>query len=342
MTCAEIRDLFSARADAALTREEHDTLEGHLATCAECGRDWERFAATLGLLHAVQPARAPAGFVERVLAAAPRVPWYRRAARGLFVPWPVKMPLQAAAVVLVAGLAVMLFERSPDLQQAARAPEPGPLGNPTTEFLARPEAPSEHASMRAAPPATPPTPPPDVAARGSSPALDAAQARAAAPRANAESEFSLSGRPPIAAPPAEEPLHAKERQTADRRVVPSPTDSALEAMVPEPAMPPTGAHEIPRRSMSKLESVRVRRGPEVEVRLGVADRAAAQREIAALVGRLGGTVRPGATDSTLEITVPRDGYPGLSRELARLGTVRSLSEPAELPADVRLGVTLTD
>ena len=80
MTCQEIRELFSARVDDALSSEERATVDAHLATCAECAREWDRFAHTVGLLRAVAPARAPIGFVDRVLAARPQ-PWYRRLAR---------------------------------------------------------------------------------------------------------------------------------------------------------------------------------------------------------------------------------------------------------------------
>ena len=60
MTCAECREAFSARVDDALGADARATLEQHLAGCAECRREWQRFAATVDLLHAVQPERAPA------------------------------------------------------------------------------------------------------------------------------------------------------------------------------------------------------------------------------------------------------------------------------------------
>lgn len=122
MTCEEIRELFSARVDDALSPGERARLAVHLSACAECTREWERFAGTVGMVRAAAPARAPAGFVDRVLAARPR-PWYRRLARSLFTPWPVKLPLEAAAVVLVAGLAIMVFQRSPELPASIPAPD---------------------------------------------------------------------------------------------------------------------------------------------------------------------------------------------------------------------------
>src|SRR5207245_1192337 len=118
----ECREAFSARVDDALSADARAALEQHLAGCPECRREWQRFAATVDLLHVVPPERAPAGFVDRVLAAARPQPWYRRALRGLFVPWPIKLSLEAAALVLVAGLAVMIFQRSTELRQAAVSP----------------------------------------------------------------------------------------------------------------------------------------------------------------------------------------------------------------------------
>ena len=100
MTCEDVRDRFSAHADQALPPAEGTAVETHLETCGECRRDWQRFRATVSLLRAVEPARAPVGFVDRVLTAAGPAPWYRRALRGLFVPWPVKLPVQAAAIVI--------------------------------------------------------------------------------------------------------------------------------------------------------------------------------------------------------------------------------------------------
>jgi len=150
VTCQETRELFSARVDDALTPEEQAQLDAHLATCAECAVEWQRFEGTVGLLRATAPARAPVGFVDRVLAARP-LPWYRRLAQGVLVPWPVKLPLDAAAIVLIAGLAIMIFQHSPELQQAARAPEaPAPTAEP-----ARSQAPAPAEPPRGSAPATP-------------------------------------------------------------------------------------------------------------------------------------------------------------------------------------------
>jgi hypothetical protein len=154
MICHDARELFTARADDALSAAEQAELQAHLATCAECQREWARFEQTVALLRGIEPAHAPAGFVDRVVAARPR-PWYSRLARGLFLPWPVKLPLEAAAIVMVAGLAILIVQRSPELQQAAHfsdAPPPVALppepakqvpADSTTTSVTVPAPPSE-------------------------------------------------------------------------------------------------------------------------------------------------------------------------------------------------------
>ncbi len=124
MSCHDARELFSARADDALTAPERAALDAHLASCAECRRESERFRATIALLHAVEHPRAPVGFVDRVLGATSRVPRHRRVLRALFLPWRQKLPMEAAAVVLVGVMAVILFKATPELQQAARVEPP--------------------------------------------------------------------------------------------------------------------------------------------------------------------------------------------------------------------------
>ena len=211
MTCEEIREWFSARVDDALSADERARLDAHLGTCAECAAEWERFERTVGLLRAAAPVRAPAGFVDRVLAARPR-PWYRRLARHLLVPWPKKLPLEAAALVLVAGLAIVVFQRSPELQQAAppatRAPEPAPALTPHEREQTLADAPAPRKAE------SPSTDAPPRAAR----ARDAA-GTPASPRPAAESRAKRAEAP----------------ATGERREADSPRQDALE-MQPAPAL----------------------------------------------------------------------------------------------------------
>jgi Putative zinc-finger len=210
MSCEAIRELFSARIDAALSADERARLDAHLASCAECAREWVRFEGAVALLRAVEPAHAPAGFVDRVLAARPR-PWYWRLGRALLVPWPVKLPLEATAIVLVAGLALLVFQRSPELQRAAlTADRPAPTAD-------RAEAPSPSSGA-----------PPPPAERD--PAFQGVEPRAVAPApptpAPAVSEHApTTGVPPTSPSPSATALKKEEFALRDeaKRQAPSET-----------------------------------------------------------------------------------------------------------------------
>jgi hypothetical protein len=76
----------------------------------------------------------------------------------------------------------------------------------------------------------------------------------------------------------------------------------------------------------------------VEARLATPDRAAAEREIRAVVARLGGVVT--SAPESLEIVVPGSTWDELTRELGRLGTLRIERRQAELPSAVRVTIRL--
>ena len=119
MTCHDAREHFSALIDDALDASERAALGAHLATCADCRRELQRFRDTVSLMHGAAPVRAPAGFVDRVLESARPTPWPRRLLQGLFLPWPIKLPMEAAAIVLVAVGVALVYRGSPELRQAA-------------------------------------------------------------------------------------------------------------------------------------------------------------------------------------------------------------------------------
>jgi hypothetical protein len=167
MTCPDARELLSDLVDGALTPDEQGRIEAHLAGCADCRKEHERLRATVALLQRMDRPRAPVGFVDRVLSAAQPVPWYRRWLGRLFLPVSVKLPAEAAAVLLVAGLAVFVFQRTPELQTAARqAPAPHTEREQAPPVATAPAAPVVVAPRQPAtgppPPRVTPSPPPSA------------------------------------------------------------------------------------------------------------------------------------------------------------------------------------
>jgi Putative zinc-finger len=312
VTCEDVRELFSARVDDALTADERARLDAHVTSCPECAREWQRFERAVELLRAVEPARAPAGFVDRVLAARPR-PWYRRLARGLLVPWPVKVPLDAAAIVLVAGLAIVVFQRSPGLQQAARAPAPPAdrVEAPSSQPAAPPPATESLPTSERRPSATPtPTvaPPPATVAPPPAPTRQAPTRQKEAGSALGDEAKRQESAADARARGADVPRSSPRRDAEP--------DGDRAARVRQ-AAPPPGAS-------GRVQSLAAR-PIDVEARLVVTERTAAERAVGDLVARAGGHVVSRGDDgaaTVLGLAIPAERWDDLRHELTRVGILR--------------------
>ena len=305
MTCDEARARFSDVADARLAPAEQAAWDAHLATCADCRREWAGFQRTVGLLHGLPRHRAPAGFVERVMAARHPLPWPQRLARRLFVPVRMKLPLEAVALVLVAVGAVYLVQRTPEMQQAMRDT------TPTASYP--PPAP---AKPELAAPSPPPAPQPRPA-----PARPEPIVQPAAPKQD---------------------LQGARSKTASERTA-GTVQSRRDEAAPAPSAPAPEARAPGRGVAESMQKERVRTtaavAPAVMGRLAVENRDAAERALAVLIARLGATEvgRTAAEDRLLvELDVPRAQYAEFMRGLAGIGGWTPREERVGSGAEVRV------
>jgi len=125
VSCQDTRELFSAWVDGEATPAERARVEEHLRACADCRRELDHFRHTLALLRAVEPARAPAGFAGGVLARARPAPRPRLLER-VFLPLGAKLPLHAAAIVMVGVLVASVVRETPELSAVEPAPSAAP------------------------------------------------------------------------------------------------------------------------------------------------------------------------------------------------------------------------
>ena len=363
MTCHDAREHFSALVDDALSAGERATLEAHLATCADCRRELQRFRDTVALVRAVAPVRAPAGFVDRVLEAARPLPWHRRLARGLFLPWPVKLPMEAAAIVLVAVGVGLVYRGTPEIEQSARlepaapvetrAPASSPPQAPAPTARETDTGPEQHVANALKGKDQAPTPASkqeqEFSGRGAkapepAPAIDKKTAAAAspdrAPEAVAPSRDAEPGKlqdlrarqETKIAPKLDAPTALGERERA----------LARENVQSRPAPAPRADAQAPRAAPSVAASALA--PPDVSGRLAVSDRDLALRGVGELAARLGAVEhrRFDVSDGQiLELTVPREAYVEFVRELARLGRWQPSTEPAALPAQIRVFLRIT-
>lgn len=324
MTCHDAREALSAFLDDELGPEHRREVAAHLEGCAECRRELDGLRQTVALLRGVEPARAPVGFVDRVVTVARPRPWYRRLATAAFLPLSVKLPAEATAILMVALLAVYIFERTPTLQQAAR-PEAPPREGLLRE-MARSEPPARLADEMKRAPLAPrsaekpaavgrPEPPrPDVTAPRDfyapvppSAASDPAPSSAAPPKA--ESESRPASPPP---PEADNRQKAQEAVAGARRAAPS---------------------------VSKLAADLAPPSADVVARATLKDREAAERGLTDVVARVGGTEigrRRDGEAMIVEVVIPLAGYPDFVSGLASLGPWQIETKRADLPAQVRI------
>ncbi len=336
MTCEEARESLSAFLDEALTNEEQASLARHLQGCAECRRERDRLAATISLLHRVAPERAPAGFVDRVLEAARPKPWYARPPAWPARVAPLGLPLGAVAMLLVAGLGVYIFQRSPELQQAAR--QEAPLARP-------PETRRQEPPPAAAPP--PAAPPSRVMPRAPAPAVTGAKPAAPAVRSRGDEEARLAKKPESAegAMPGEQRPGASGRAVGSEGMLEERSDAqSRKTTAPSVASPrdkPTT--EAPRQALDARAAATA--GPaEIAGQLAVTERAAALAALADLAARIGASEIPKAAEadeSLVELSLPREAYGALVEGLGRIGRWTPERESTPLPARVRVRIRLS-
>lgn len=322
MNCHDARESLSAYLDEALDPDERRQVAAHLEGCAECRRELARLEQTVALLRRVEPARAPVGFVDRVTAAARPRPWYRRAAAAIFLPFSVKLPAEATALVMIALLAVYVFERTPALRESARQQPAGPEAkreepSGTRSYEISRSMGERRDAVRAQSGAQP---------APASPALDATTAPPSAP---SRPEPAPAAPPPAATAPAAPSSSAKGEGTAEGRLAENRQPPAEQGAEPARAAP----------AAPRLAAKRAAPSADVVAGIAVRDRDAAERDLAELIARVGGreTGRRREEEATLvEAVIPQARYAEFTQSLARLGAWRVDAERPDLPAQVHV------
>jgi tol-pal system protein YbgF len=270
MTCDEVRASFSDLYDGAMSSADLAHLRQHLQGCPACRAEWNTFQRAMQAVTDLGRAEPSPGFAARVRERLEAPPLWRRALRWLFLPLYVKVPLQTAALVLVAFAGLLLFQRSPELGRELESFKA--VSPPVARELPAPAAPP-----RAAQPVEKPKPPRPRAEPSRPIPLPEA-------RVEKEGEAGISvlrdeakklekAPPPSLAPKSEEApqeprAQTKERAFAPRRVLPpvpapplapAPSAPAVQAPALQSAPVPTRAKEsqvssIPSGSADQLYS----------------------------------------------------------------------------------------
>jgi tol-pal system protein YbgF len=174
MTCDEAREAFTDLYDGTLSGPPLTVLSQHLDGCRACRLEWEAFRQAIQALRVLRDEEPSSEFAARVVERIEAPPWWRRAIDVLVFPLHLKLPIHAAALVLVGVVGLWVFQRSPELRQAADVRVPAPAARSVSPQLSTPgpeKTPAEP-TVKAKPPAQAPAPPSKaVAPRATAPSI---------------------------------------------------------------------------------------------------------------------------------------------------------------------------
>jgi len=301
MDCERVQDLLSDYLEDSLEESGRAGMHAHLQDCLRCRAAKEGLDETLMLLRGLPPADAPPelldgirrGIARKEAAAAPL--WKR-----LFLPAHVKIPLEAAAAVLLFLL----------VYGAQKEEAPKLLTHPPSARMEASSAVEAEKKMEAAAPAE-------------KKARKAALPPQSGPRRETASQ-DLAGpqspQPASQAPPALPAVPAQLASTAGEKIEPPPA-----AAMPPKMEPPSAAGKLSRVARP------VPSGGEVTIQVAGENRPGLEARIAAAAMRLGGSPqgmpeRAGAPGAEVEsdamiVHLPADSAKPFLAELSKMGTL---------------------
>lgn len=110
MRCDQVQERLSEYLENRLDAENHTSVHDHLSSCPHCQAEAQTLAQTHQAVADLPVVEPPPGFSQRVMAsireeaARPNL-WQR-----LFLPFMIKIPIHAMAILLVGGFAVYLYQ----------------------------------------------------------------------------------------------------------------------------------------------------------------------------------------------------------------------------------------
>jgi hypothetical protein len=331
MECAGTWDRLSAYLDGDLPEKEREGIAQHLRQCARCAEEEKSLKETISLLRNLPAGPAPPELIEgvrlRIGNEREKTPLWKK----LFLPAHIKIPLEAAAVVLAF---LLVYGVQKEMPSSTPPPPPASVGSGHPETAAATREIRQKAEVPARPPAG-----------GSDRKANRETGKEETPR-------RITAAMPEEKKPADEFAPRREKSTGPARTdlpsVPATRVSTGGGSIGTAFPGPSQAEEdIGPRIFSRPESRLLRLSPyekEVTIEVPSGDRAGIADRIADAALRLGGTFRreitfvPGRFGAgetppfreIIRVVLPVDRAGGFLAELEKMGTV----PPEETPGPV--------
>ncbi len=121
MNCQEVQLQLSGYLEKSLDAIRMKSIETHLVSCPFCRAETHGLADCIRQIADLPILEPPAGFAQRVMAHAREIEIEPRRWQWLLSAFKSTVPIQAAAVVLVAVLAVLLYQKNPRFEDPSVA-----------------------------------------------------------------------------------------------------------------------------------------------------------------------------------------------------------------------------
>jgi hypothetical protein len=112
MDCEKVRDQFSSLLEGDLKPPEEGKVREHLGSCRNCQKEWKEFNRMMVWLHTVEEEEVPEGFLSEI-----QKKWEERKGQerrgGVWSIRSMKIPIQAAAMVMIVFIALYLTKMTP-------------------------------------------------------------------------------------------------------------------------------------------------------------------------------------------------------------------------------------
>ncbi|MEW6332918.1 MAG: DUF2275 domain-containing protein [Thermodesulfobacteriota bacterium] len=353
MTCDEIEDRLPAYREDLLTAGERKIMAGHLATCPRCSGALARLKKTEQLLQGLGEVEPPPFFEQRIMSRVRQEAGRKRTfLRRLFYPLHIKIPIQALASLLIAVIAIQVYQAGePEMQRIA--PIPIPMAERATEQVAgappgQPVSPSIPVPARRAPAGDLPemkgeryaAPPPEKGVTSQRGDDMRAPTREEPPPAPGEAEPRIAARERETAPAVtdgrEKPPDRVKKQHADRTLDGLPAEERRSGMLPDRG---AAARESavatsappPRRMAGKAA---MEQPTAIDLTIQVTDAEAAVREIEARIGQVHARItekRLGRGSELLKVETAAPNVAALLDLLRTIGRVNIETRPFDAP-----------
>jgi len=353
MTCSDIENRLPAYIEDLLSTEERRIITGHLASCPLCRRAFAGLKKAEQLVHNLEEVEPPPFFEQRIMSRVIEEAGRKRGIlRRLFYPLHIKVPIQALATLLVAVIAIHVYQAGePEMKQIAPLPIPltepgkGRVADAPPNAFVSPPAPTpvkrapagdlaEKSQQRFA------APPPENGGKEEKRADSRAPIREERPSAMKPADPVMAVRekevPPVGADASDKPQGKAGKQDADK---------AFETLLPEQKrkekMSDTGAaaRESIKMTSAPLPSrmtgmATIKKRSVVDLTIRVRDTAVAIREIEARLGQVNARIierqlRKGSEFLKAEIAAPNVAV--LLDLLGAIGRVNLETSPLVVP-----------